>query len=86
MANKALFSSATYHADAATTVNAAGGKAYEIEAKEALAKFAVTNTFGGTFYASGHDQLPALKALVDTVSAAGGAKNLSLKATRPPIV
>ncbi|MAE20550.1 RNA-binding protein [Candidatus Poribacteria bacterium] len=68
MANKALFSSATYHADAATTVNAAGGKAYELEAKEALAKFAVTNTFGGTFYASGHDQLTALKALVDTVS------------------
>ncbi len=68
MANKTLFQSATLHANDTDTVNAAGGVAYQLEAKEALAQFAVTNTFGGSFYATGADQLSALKDLVLNVT------------------
>jgi 60 kDa SS-A/Ro ribonucleoprotein len=37
--------------------NEAGGAAYALSAKHALAQFAATGTLNGTFYASAEDQL-----------------------------
>lgn len=61
MANKNLFKSkksvVAPVAKAATAVNEAGGKAYALSDKAALAQFAMTGTFNGTFYASAENQL-----------------------------
>ncbi len=55
MVNKAIFgkgvSAAASSAPVADTVNAAGGKAFALSDKQALAQLACTNTFNGTFYA-----------------------------------
>jgi 60 kDa SS-A/Ro ribonucleoprotein len=63
MSNKFLFQSASPSVPVATTRNAAGGKAYELSAEEALAQFAVTGCFNGTFYASAASQLDEVVAL-----------------------
>lgn len=60
MANKALFKSAATPKAAvelALVRNEAGGLAYELPAKHALAQYAVTGCLNGTFYASAEDQL-----------------------------
>lgn len=59
MANKNIFSSSTpgKTSPVANTVNHAGGKAYELTAKQALAQYAVTGTFNDTYYTKGADQL-----------------------------
>ncbi|MEO6327102.1 MAG: TROVE domain-containing protein [Thermoanaerobaculia bacterium] len=58
MANPALFKSLVGKLlPAATTVNEAGGKAYEPTPEQALAQYVVTGCLNGTFYASAEDQL-----------------------------
>jgi len=71
MATKSLFGSqkTSARSPATTTLNEAGGSAYSLEAKEALAQMAVTGCFQNTFYASGGDQLAKVKELVTKVDA-----------------
>ncbi|MEX1362778.1 MAG: RNA-binding protein [Nannocystaceae bacterium] len=57
MANKHLFSSAARRITPADVTNEAGGKAYSLEAKHALAQYAATGCFGTTYYASQGEQL-----------------------------
>lgn len=70
MANKKLFANKTNKTVAtvpAMALNQAGGVAYKLSDKEALAQFAVTGCFGGTFYASDDSQLENAKKLVPLV-------------------
>ena len=67
MANKNLFNSITSRFRRADTVNEAGGAAYKLTAKHALAQLAATGCFNGTFYAQGQDQLTQLIALIEQV-------------------
>ncbi len=67
MANKTLFSSATSLLPRADAVNEAGGRAYRLEPRHALAQLAATGCFNGTYYAEAGDQLATLRALVDQV-------------------
>src|SRR4029079_4446135 len=67
MANKALFSSLKRFLPRATAINEAGGAAYALAPKHALAQVAATGCFNGTFYASGASQLDELKKLIDQV-------------------
>ena len=64
MANKALFGSATAELPKTDTVNEAGGKAYSLSPKAALAQVAATGCFNRTYYASAQDQLDSVHALV----------------------
>lgn len=60
MANKKLFSlpkKGSISVPPADTMNAAGGVAYEMTSKHALAQFACTGCLNGTFYTSADDQL-----------------------------
>ncbi len=64
MVNKAIFK--TYLGKllpGTNTKNHHGTPAYQLAPREALAQYAVTGTFNGTFYADGADQLEAVKAL-----------------------
>jgi 60 kDa SS-A/Ro ribonucleoprotein len=67
MANKNLFSSATSQLPRADAVNEAGGRAYRLPRRHALAHLAATGCFNGTYYSAADDQLAALLALVDQV-------------------
>ncbi len=67
MANKSLFSSLKSWLRRATAVNEAGGAAYALAPKHALAQIAATLCFNGTYYASGESQLDELKKLIDQV-------------------
>lgn len=70
MANKALFTSGgrSKHAVPATnTVNRAGGVAYTLSDKEALAQYAATCMFGQMYYASGSEQLDEVLVLANKV-------------------
>src|SRR4051794_13663776 len=67
MANKTLFSSLKSWLPRATAINEAGGAAYALAPKHALAQIAATGCFNGTFYASGASQLDELKKLIDQV-------------------
>lgn len=58
----------TSRGPAATATNNAGGKAYSLSNKQALAMFACTGCFGDTFYVDAKDQLDQVKKLCDTVS------------------
>ena len=49
MANKTLFSSAKSRLPRATAVNEAGGAAYQLAPKHALAQIAATGCFNGAF-------------------------------------
>jgi 60 kDa SS-A/Ro ribonucleoprotein len=55
MANLQTFASS--RGPIADTVNRAGGKAFALTPKQALAQYAVTGFFGQTYYASGQEQL-----------------------------
>lgn len=68
MANRKLFRGATLSAKSASTVNRAGGRAYDLSAEEKLCQYAVTSTFNDVFYATGKEQLDEVKQLVDQVS------------------
>nr|WP_244508921.1 RNA-binding protein [Rhizobium sp. NFR12] len=64
MVNKAIFK--TYLGKllpGTDTKNHEAAPAYTLTPREALAQYAVTGTFNGTFYADGADQLEAVKAL-----------------------
>lgn len=67
MSDNKLFKSAALLVPETDTINAAGGNAYLLKNKEALACFAMTNTFGGSFYESGQDQLKVLMNLISCV-------------------
>lgn len=68
MANKSLFSSLTALLPRATARNEAGGPAYALAPKQALAQFAATGCFNGTFYADAETQLETLKSLIAQVN------------------
>ena len=57
MANKTLFSSQTSTLPRANTVNEAGGRAYKLAPKHALAQIAATGCFNGVYYTSAQSQL-----------------------------
>jgi 60 kDa SS-A/Ro ribonucleoprotein len=68
MANKTLFSSIKSLWPKATARNDAGGPAYAFDPKHALAQFAATGCFNGTFYADADTQLDTLKHLIAQVN------------------
>ncbi|MBB4009078.1 RNA-binding protein [Allorhizobium taibaishanense] len=64
MVNKAIFK--TYLGKllpVAETTNHEGAPAYQLTPREALAQYAVTGTFNGTFYVDGAEQLESVKTL-----------------------
>lgn len=66
MANKNVFRNSRYVAPAPTnTVNNAGGVAYSLADKEALAQLVMTGTFNGTFYTTAQNQIDNVKNLLD---------------------
>ena len=67
MANKSLFASLTSRLPRANAVNEAGGRAYKLEPKHALAQVAVTGTFGNAFYSTAETQLAEVLKLIDEV-------------------
>lgn len=69
MANKSLFNKKSVNRSVAVanTVNGAGGKAYSMNDKHALAQFAVTGTFGDACYSTAEQQLAAVKTLLEKV-------------------
>lgn len=66
MSNKHLFGAAG-KALRPDTTNEAGGSAYAFSAAHALAQYAVTGTFHGTFYATDEEQLARVSALASAV-------------------
>ncbi|MGO8753161.1 MAG: TROVE domain-containing protein [Thermoguttaceae bacterium] len=68
MANKSLFASLKSRLVRTDTVNEAGGRAYTLEPKHALAQLAATGCFNGTYYAGADEQLATLKTLIDQVA------------------
>jgi 60 kDa SS-A/Ro ribonucleoprotein len=67
MANKELFVSAATRGLRADAVNEAGGRAYRLSPRHALAQVAATGCFGNVYYAQAEDQLNQLLALVAEV-------------------
>ena len=67
MANKTLFSSISSRFTRANTINDAGGRAYALPAKHALAQIAVTGCCNNTYYARGSDQLSQIIQLVNQI-------------------
>lgn len=67
MPNKTLFASATSRWSRANAVNEAGGRAYGLSPKHALAQIAATGSFGNTFYGSAETQLADVLELIDQV-------------------
>ncbi|HLH26273.1 MAG TPA: hypothetical protein VK066_27455 [Chloroflexota bacterium] len=71
MANKNLFRSLIGRlAPATTAVNEAGGLAYALEPRAALAQYAATGCLNGTYYASADEQLATVLALCAAVEPA----------------
>lgn len=68
MANKNLFRSIVgMLSPKADTVNEAGGRAYKLSPKQALAQYAATGCFNHTFYADAGDQLEKVLGLANEV-------------------
>jgi len=67
MANKSLFASMLGRLPKADAVNEAGGLAYKLEPKHALAQVAATGTFGNAFYSTAETQLDEVLKLIDEV-------------------
>jgi len=67
MANSTLFSSLKSLLPRTDSVNEAGGRAYELTAKHALAQLAATGCFNGVFYANAENQLDELQKLIAQV-------------------
>lgn len=69
MANKNIFKSnpKVKVAPPADTINRAGGKAYKLGDKAALAQYAATGTFNDTFYSTGQAQLDEVLAIANNV-------------------
>jgi 60 kDa SS-A/Ro ribonucleoprotein len=68
MANKTLFASLKSLMPRATVRNEAGGPAYALEPKHALAQIAATGCFNGAYYADAESQLDTVKSLVARVN------------------
>ena len=70
MANKTLFQTVKgLFTPPANTVNNAGGTAYEMSPKQALAQYAATGCFSNTFYADASEQLDKVIALATELDA-----------------
>jgi len=68
MANKNVFATIVGKLARKTdAVNEAGGKAYSLTPKQALAQYAATGCLNGTFYASAEDQLETVLALCQEI-------------------
>ncbi len=67
MANKSLFASMLGRLPEANAVNEAGGLAYKLEPKHALAQVAATGTFGNVFYSTAKTQRNEFLKLIDEV-------------------
>jgi 60 kDa SS-A/Ro ribonucleoprotein len=67
MTNQSLFASLKSRFARANARNEAGGRAYQLPAKHALAQLAATGCFNGTFYATAENQLDTLRSLIDQV-------------------
>ena len=67
MANRTLFSSITSLLPRANARNAAGGAAYALSPKHALAQLASTGCFNGVYYARAEDQLAQMQSLIAQV-------------------
>src|ERR1700736_5028256 len=67
VANKNLFQSVKSLLLRTNVRNEAGGPAYRLPPKHALAQLAATGCFNGTFYAGAEDQLADLLALAEQV-------------------
>ena len=67
MANKSIFASSKALVPRALELNEAGGPAYALSHKHALAQLAATGCFNGTFYADAQTQLDTLKSLIAQV-------------------
>ncbi|WP_041400983.1 TROVE domain-containing protein [Planctopirus limnophila] len=67
MANMSLFASILGRLPKANAVNEAGGLAYQLEPKHALAQVAATGTFNNAFYSTAESQLDEVLKLIDTV-------------------
>ena len=67
MANKSLFASMLGRLPKANAVNEAGGLAYKLVPKHALAQVAATGTFGNAFYSTSETQLEEVLKLIDEV-------------------
>ena len=67
MANRTLFSSTKSKLPRTDSWNEAGGRAYRLTPKHALAQLAATGCFNGTYYAAAESQLDTLRSLVDQV-------------------
>jgi 60 kDa SS-A/Ro ribonucleoprotein len=67
MANKSLFASMLGRLPKANAINEAGGRAYKLEPKHALAQVAATGTFGNAFYSTAETQLDEVQKLIDEV-------------------
>jgi len=80
MANKNLFKtkSTTRNAQSTNTVNEAGGTAYSMENRAALAQLASTGCISNTFYSTAQNQLDKVKKLIESVTKEeGGTKFLA---------
>lgn len=67
MANKKLFQSSKNRVNKADAVNEAGGLAYRLDPKHALAQIAATGTFAEAFYNDAETQLAELLNLIDLI-------------------
>ncbi len=67
MANKSLFASIKSRLPRANAINEAGGRAYQLEPKHALAQIAATGTFGNAYYSTAETQLQEVLALIDQI-------------------
>lgn len=67
MANTTLFTNPKTHSNQADTLNLAGGPAYSLPPRHALAQLASTGCFHGTYYANAEAQLDAFKSLIAQV-------------------
>jgi 60 kDa SS-A/Ro ribonucleoprotein len=67
MANTTLFSSVKSILPRADARNEAGGPAYQLAPKHALAQIAATGCFNGVYYGSAEAQLDVLRKLIDQV-------------------
>src|SRR5437763_9770049 len=78
MANKNLFASAKSVLPRADTRNEAGGLAYRLSPRHALAQLAATGCFNGVYYTSADEQLMAFRGLIDQVDDAEFLAKLAL--------
>lgn len=67
MANRTLFSNKNRSTPRADARNEAGGRAYTLAPKHALAQLAATGCFNGVYYANAQDQLEQLRKLINAV-------------------